>query len=159
MKLITNSLEQTQELAAKIVKNILDNPRKTSDKAFVLALSGDLGAGKTTFTAGLAKGLGIKEKILSPTFVLMKRFGIPIGKRLSRKIQFKNLIHIDCYRIQKPAEILQIGFQKMVDNPKNIIVIEWADKIKKILPQYAILINFEFMSQAKRKITTQGFTL
>ena len=108
-------------------------------KAIVLALRGELGAGKTTFVQGLAKGLGIKEKITSPTFTIVKRFN--------------NFYHIDCYRIKKTKEILVLDFEEMISNPKNIIAIEWADQIKEIMPKNTIWINFELINQTTRKIS------
>jgi len=136
--MISKSAKETQKIAKGLAKKIL-NSKKRKDQAFVLALKGDLGSGKTTFLQGFAKGLGIKEKILSPTFNIYKRFG--------------NFYHFDCYRIEKPKEILDLGFREIIQDPQNIMAIEWAEKIKKILPQNTLWINFKFTSQAKREIT------
>ena len=116
-------------------------------KAFVLGLEGDLGGGKTTFLQGFAKGLGIKEKILSPTFVLMKRFSIK-----KNKSGFKDFYHLDCYRIENPKEILSLGFKKIISNSNNIVAIEWADRVKKILPKDILILKFEFINETTRKI-------
>ncbi len=97
--------------------------------ALILSLEGDLGGGKTTFLQGFAKGLGIKEKILSPTFVIMRK-----SKIKNQKSKFNNFYHIDCYRIQKPKEILDLGWKEIIKNPRNIVAVEWAEKISKILP-------------------------
>lgn len=134
---ITNSPFQTKKLGEKLAKEILRN--KLKRRAFVIGLTGELGGGKTTFLQGFARGLGIKEKILSPTFVIMKRF--------------KNFYHIDCYRLQKPEELLDLGFKEIISNPSNIVVIEWADKIKKIIPKNTIRIKFNFIDEKTRKIT------
>jgi tRNA threonylcarbamoyladenosine biosynthesis protein TsaE len=112
-----------------------------------LALEGELGGGKTTFLKGFAKGLGIKEKILSPTFILIKKFNIE-----HQTSNFKHFYHIDCYRIEKPKEILNLGFNEIIRNSKNIIAIEWADKIKKILPKRVIWIDFRFRNKSEREI-------
>jgi len=136
--MISKSAKETQKIAKGLAKKIL-NSKKRKDQAFVLALKGDLGSGKTTFLQGFAKGLGIKEKILSPTFNIYKRFG--------------NFYHFDCYRIKKPKEILDLGFREIIQDPQNIMAIEWAEKIKKILPKTTQWINFKFISQAKREIT------
>lgn len=145
MEIFTKSFFQTKKLGQILGKEILKSPQK--QKALILGLKGDLGGGKTTFLQGLAKSLRIKEKILSPTFVIMRKFQIP-----NLKGDFKNFYHIDCYRIQKPKEILDLGFKKIISDPKNIVAIEWAEKIKKILPKETIWINFDFINKKTRKI-------
>lgn len=137
--ILTTSFRQTQKLGEKIAKNILKT--RTRSRATVLGLVGGLGGGKTTFLQGFAKGLSVKEKITSPTFVIMKRF--------------KNFYHIDCYRIEKPKEILDIGFKKIISDPKNIVAVEWADKIKKIMPKGIIWVKFDFINAKTRKIVLQ----
>lgn len=138
---ITSGPIQTKKLGEKFAKEILEKkPKKT---AFVVGLEGELGGGKTTFLQGFAKGLGIKEKILSPTFVIMKKFN--------------NFYHIDCYRIEKPKELLDLGFKKITSNPKNIIVIEWADRIRKIMPKHTLWIKFDFINEKRRRITFRNF--
>ncbi len=120
-------------------------------EALILALEGDLGGGKTTFLQGFAKGLGIKEKILSPTFILMRRHQIPNSKSQTNS-KFENFYHIDYYRIQKPKEILDLGWKEIIKNPRNIVAVEWAEKISKILPKEATKIKFEFINKKTRKI-------
>jgi len=115
------------------------------NRAFVLGLEGDLGGGKTTFTQGFAKGLGIKEKILSPTFLILRHFSI-------QKSVFENFYHIDCYRITNFREILTFGFRKIISNPKHIVVVEWAERIRKTIPKNTQRIRFEFLSKRKRRI-------
>jgi tRNA threonylcarbamoyladenosine biosynthesis protein TsaE len=141
-EIITKSAVETREAGKILAKEILKNRKNKG--AVVLALNGDLGTGKTTFLQGFAKGLGIKEKILSPTFVIMKRFQILNPK-------FQKFYHIDCYRIQKPKEIFELGFKKIISNPKNIIAIEWAGRIKKIIPE-AAWIRFKFIDKNKRAL-------
>lgn len=146
-KYLTKFPSQTKKLGEILAKEVLKN--KKQKKAFVLGLEGDLGGGKTTFLQGFAKGLGIKEKILSPTFVLMKRFKIyfkSIGNT------YVNFYHIDCYRIKKPKEILDLGFKKIISNPNNIVAVEWSDRIKEILPKNNLILKFEFVNKIKRKI-------
>ncbi|MBI1866304.1 MAG: tRNA (adenosine(37)-N6)-threonylcarbamoyltransferase complex ATPase subunit type 1 TsaE [Candidatus Staskawiczbacteria bacterium] len=135
-KIITSSAKKTQELGKILAKEILkQNLNKT---ALVLALQGDLGGGKTTFLQGFAKGLGIKERILSPTFVILKRFKIDIKN-------FKNFYHIDCYRLNNAKDINKLGFKDIILNPENIVAIEWPERIKKILPKSTIIIKFDFI--------------
>jgi len=115
--------------------------------ALVISLEGDLGGGKTTFLQGFAKGLGIKEKILSPTFIITRKFNLKCSN-----LKFEHFYHIDCYRIKKPKEILDLGFEEIISNSQNIVAIEWADRIKKIIPKGTIWIGFAFVSRNKRKI-------
>jgi tRNA threonylcarbamoyladenosine biosynthesis protein TsaE len=115
---------ETQRLAMALAQKILKSKPKKA--GFVLALEGELGAGKTTFLQGFAKGLGIKEKILSPTFVIMRRYGIR-----NTKYGILNFYHIDCYRIQKPKEILDLGVKEIISN------FEFVDELKrKIVIEY-----------------------
>ncbi len=132
--MISKSITKTQKIAKDLIKKI----PKTRDSAFVIALKGDLGGGKTTFVKGLAKGLNIKEKITSPTFVIYKKYN--------------NFYHFDCYRIEKAKEILDLGFKQIIQDPKNIVAIEWAEKIKRIIPKQALWITFKFIDQSKREI-------
>ena len=140
---LTNSFTQTKKLGEKLAKEILNFPLKK--KAVALALIGELGGGKTTFLQGFARGLGVKGKILSPTFVIMKKFQVSSSK-------FQLFYHIDCYRIQKPKEILTLGFKDIISNPKNIVAIEWADRARKILAKNTIWIKFRFLNRNKREI-------
>ena len=103
-----------------------------------------MGSGKTTFVQGFAKGLGIKHRILSPTFVLMKKYKIPNTK--------KQFYHIDCYRIKKAPDLSALNLEKLFLNPLNIITIEWAEKIKNILPKNTIILNFKHQNQNQREI-------
>lgn len=142
----TSAPAKTKKLGENLAKKILKEG-KISKKAKTLALLGDLGGGKTAFLQGFAKGLGIKQKILSPTFVIMKRF--PVKK----KGPFKNFYHLDCYRVKNSGEVSSLGFKKITKDPQNIIAVEWAEKISKIIPKEKIRIKFNFISDKKRKIS------
>jgi len=120
-------------LAQEIVKKSLKN--KT---ALIIGLEGELGSGKTTFIKAFAKGLGIRKRLTSPTFVLMKNY--------------RNFYHIDCYRIKSYKDVLALDFEEIISNPKNIFTIEWAEKIKKILPKNIIWLKFKIISDKEREI-------
>jgi len=139
---LTKNSAQTKELGKILAKEVL---KSKPEKGLVIGLEGDLGGGKTTFLQGFAKGLEIKEKVLSPTFVILRKFKI-------KKLRFKNFYHIDCYRIQKPKEILDLGFKDAISNPQNIVVIEWSDRIKKFLPEESLILKFHFANKNSRKI-------
>lgn len=128
--------KETRKLAKILGQEIIKKPLKNK-KALIIGLQGELGAGKTTFIQALAKGLGIKKRLTSPTFVLMKKY--------------KNLYHIDCYRIKSYRDILALDFQEIISN-NNIVIIEWAERIKRILPKNTIWIRFKIISNKERKI-------
>ena len=154
---LTTNPGLTKKLGEEFAKEIGQLSLSPRKRAFIIALDGELGGGKTTFLQGFAKGLGVKEKILSPTFVILKRFKItevngqkPKTKNTDRK--YENFYHIDCYRIREAKEILGLGFKEIIENPQNIIAIEWAERIKKILPKNALMLEFEFVDQKTRRI-------
>lgn len=133
----TRSPSQTKNLAKKIAKSFKGGE--------VLGLVGNLGSGKTQFTKGLAEYFKIKQTITSPTFVLLKPY-----KTNDKKI--KHLIHIDCYRLENPQELIDIGLQEYLNNPDCITVIEWAEKVKKILPKNTKWIYFKHGRQENERV-------
>ena len=133
---LTTSPRQTQKLGEKTAKDILK--ARNRRRAMVLGLTGGLGGGKTTFLQGFAKGLGVKDKILSPTFIIMRRI--------------KDFYHLDCYRIANPKELLDLGFKKIISDPKNVVAVEWADQVKEVMPRGTEWISFEFIDDKTRKI-------
>ena len=139
MQYITTSAEET----IKLGKNLAT---KLKGKAAVLALVGNLGAGKTTFVQGFAEGLGIKDKILSPTFVLVRQHKIPDTN--------STLFHIDLYRLENDKDLKSLGLDELWSQKASLVLIEWAEKIKK-LPENALYITFENLGGNRRKITTQ----
>ena len=143
IKRISSSAKETKKIGESFALIVSKN--KTG--ALIIVLNGDIGAGKTTFTQGFAKGLGIKEKVTSPTFVLMKQFIINNGK-------FKKLYHLDCYRIVKPKEILSLGFKEIISNNSNVVLIEWAENIKRYLPKDKTVISFDFIDENTRNISS-----
>ncbi len=142
-KYTTKSFTETQSLGEDLAKEILAMaPQKN---AMVLALRGDLGAGKTTFLQGFAKGLGIDEVVNSPTFVIMKKF------ELKSKV-FNYFYHFDLYRLNDAKEILDLGFNQIISDPKNIIAVEWPEKLGDLLPKDSIMISLAHIEENKRTI-------
>jgi len=135
---ISVSADQTWEIARLIGEKLR--------KGDVLALSGELGSGKTCFTGGLARGLGVDEKyrITSPTFTLINEY----------QGRFK-LYHFDVYRLNGYSEFEDLGYEEYFCSD-GIVVIEWAEKIVKILPADAFFISFEYLDENKRKIIIKG---
>ncbi len=113
----------------------------------MLALSGDLGAGKTTFVQGFFKGLGLGGRAPSPTFVIMRR------RALKRHKRFSNVFHVDAYRLKRAAALKPLGFADLLADPKNIILVEWADRARGIMPKHALRLTFTHgKSATERKI-------
>jgi tRNA threonylcarbamoyladenosine biosynthesis protein TsaE len=138
----TNSIVETKKLAKDLAKKY--------QRGGILALSGPLGSGKTTFVQGFAKGLGIKQRLISPSFILMREY--PLLKKSSGK-----LFHIDLYRLEKAKEIKNLGLEEIFQNPQNIVLIEWAEKLGKNLPQKTVYINFKIISENSREICLSNF--
>ena len=126
----TKSAQETKKIAKLLAQEI--------SRPVVLALTGDLGSGKTTFIQGFLKGLGVKKRITSPTFVIMRTYNL--------------VYHIDCYRLSKPKELLKLGFKEILQNPKAIILIEWAEKIRKILPKNTIWLEFKHGKKPNERV-------
>lgn len=147
MKIISKSVSDTEKIAEDFVKKISS---EQNNKALVVGLYGDLGSGKTTFTQQIAKIFNIKEDITSPTYVIMKSY--KINQNSTFNITHSNLIHIDAYRLNSPKELLVLGWEKTISDPKNIIFIEWPEIVKEILPENHLKINFKFVSENEREI-------
>jgi|TARA_B100001971_G_C17926053_1_gene400257 tRNA threonylcarbamoyladenosine biosynthesis protein TsaE len=139
----SSSLKTTQRIAKELAKTILKSPKRKG--AFVLALKGELGAGKTSFTQGLAKGLSVKGNVLSPTFLIIKKYQIP-------RSTFQNFYHIDCYRIKNAKELLQLEWKDITKDSQNIVAVEWADKVKSIIPKHALWLSFSHKGGNARTI-------
>ena len=159
VKFFSKNPSQTKKIAESLAKKILKIKKRK--RAFVLGLEGELGGGKTTFLQGFAKGLGIKEKVLSPTFIIMKKYELRSTKKRRKKsselqTSYFRFYHIDCYRLIRNKEILDLGFKEITSNPKNIVTIEWADKIKKIIPKDSTWILFKFVKEKEREISFKG---
>ncbi|MDP3934805.1 MAG: tRNA (adenosine(37)-N6)-threonylcarbamoyltransferase complex ATPase subunit type 1 TsaE [Candidatus Giovannonibacteria bacterium] len=139
--IFTKSDKETKKLGEALAKEIMkpSSTKATEDKlktATVLSLEGDLGAGKTTFVQGFGKFLGIKERIQSPTFVILKIY------KINKKANFKNFIHVDAYRL-KSKDFKVFGWENFIKNKNNIILVEWGNKIKNILPKNSLRIIFK----------------
>lgn len=138
--MISKSENETKEIAAEFAKMV----RQAHHKSKIFALTGKLGTGKTTFAQGFAKGLGIKDKIISPTFVLIRQHQIPQSKR--------TLFHIDLYRLGNNLATHELGLEEIWSNKQNIILIEWAEKIRNLLPKNTTWISFETTAENHRQI-------
>jgi tRNA threonylcarbamoyladenosine biosynthesis protein TsaE len=112
-------------------------------RATILALRGDLGAGKTTFVQALAARLGIKDKIASPTYVLMKTY--PLEGALTSfgaPRRFNRVVHIDAYRLEKPEDFAALRPEEFLDDPKALVLVEWPEKLGTLLPEPDLTLHF-----------------
>lgn len=132
--------EDLKILAKEIIEII--KSQKIS-KAILLVLSGDLGVGKTTFTKEIAKYFKIKKEIVSPTFVIMKSYEV-------KDEQFKNLIHIDAYRLEKGEDLKVLGWQELINNKENLIILEWPEMVKSHLPKDMLVIKISHHDEETR---------
>ena len=130
-------------IAERLIEKIMLH---NTDTATVVALNGELGAGKTNLTQEVSRLLGVKEKIISPTFVIMKNY------KINKNNKFKNLIHIDAYRIDNPDEFSHFKWQDFFLNKENLILIEWPEKVAKIIPQNSIKVFLSHIDEETRKI-------
>lgn len=144
MEMITASEAETKKAASLLAKEIQKKPLNIKG-ALIIGLEGELGSGKTNFVQGFAKQLRVKQRLTSPTFVLLKCYKINAG-------QFSYLYHVDCYRLDRPNSLRELDFEQITADSKNILLIEWAEKIKPLLPKNIIWINFKVISNNQRKI-------
>ncbi len=145
MEIHTHSPEETQELARRVVAALAARPG-VPGTGTILALEGDLGAGKTTFTKGLAAVLGVADTVTSPTFVLERIYA------LAPDMPWKHLIHIDAYRLESEAELGALGWHEAVTNPSNLVVIEWPGQVGLGVPERAFWLEFEHVGEGERRI-------
>lgn len=154
VKKTLNSPKDTAKIA-KLIADIFADLGPTIKGATVIGFVGDLGAGKTTFIKAFLRNLGVKGRVQSPTFVIMKSFSLPLAGQAKRKQKgknaFKHAYHIDAYRIDSKS-LPQLGFKEILDDPQNIILIEWAEKIKKSLPKETFWIEMGHGSHHKERI-------
>jgi tRNA threonylcarbamoyladenosine biosynthesis protein TsaE len=137
-QITTCSADETSALGRSIGEKL--------KKGDILALSGELGSGKTCFTGGIARGLGVGNdyQITSPTFTLINEYPAKLA-----------LYHFDVYRLGSYADLDDLGYEEYFSG-NGVVVIEWAEKIAQIVPPEAIFINFEYIDENKRRITFKG---
>ena len=133
---ITSSEEETENIGKTLAMSL--------SKGDSVLLRGNLGAGKTVFSRGFARGLGITEPVSSPTYTIVQEYELPDGGRL---------YHLDLYRISGVNAALAFGVDEFLDDPQGISLIEWPDRIDGILPENAICVEIEHLSDSERRLT------
>ncbi|MFA6981644.1 MAG: tRNA (adenosine(37)-N6)-threonylcarbamoyltransferase complex ATPase subunit type 1 TsaE [Patescibacteria group bacterium] len=134
------TLEDTKKLAERVAEKLIPGD--------VIALSGDLGSGKTTFVKFLVEALGFDSKVQSPTFVICRKY-------VGGKGPIKVINHIDLYRIQNKVELEGLGVSELLTERDAISVIEWPDLIEDKLPQGTMKITFEYIDEEKRRVNAR----
>ena len=134
---------------AKNVIDVIFEKKKKRKKAIVVGLEGDLGSGKTAFTKAVAKNLGVLDIVTSPTFVIEKIYKLPKTQN-----NITHLIHIDAYRIENDNEMKALDWNYIISDPQKLIIIEWPEKISKILPKDIKIIKFLFINETTREVYT-----
>ena len=137
MEVTTTSEKQTGEIGQRLAKTL-----KGGD---VIALYGELGAGKTHFAKGIARGLGIKRRILSPTFIFIRSYTITVNRK---PLTFN---HVDLYRGQTKEDFRSLGLEDVFSSD-SIVVVEWAEKISEILPKKRIDVTISVENETERRI-------
>lgn len=184
MKVITKSAIGTKKFAREMAGNIVrlgaswtrpqrQGVRDAARGAVIIGLQGELGSGKTTFVQGFLGYFGI-QRVTSPTFVIIKKYSYknpktktqnsnktknPKSLRFDGQAKFQTLYlyHIDYYRIKNSRDLLELGLEEIINDPGNIVLIEWADKIRGILPLNTIWIEFGHKSEKERSIEIPNF--
>ena len=176
---LVSSEKQTRELGKKYSEEILSSLARVK-RGFarrplaseIICLYGDLGNGKTTFVQGLAEGLGIKQRIISPTFTIVREYEMPVYSSSegvpdgtpesrsstddsSRQARIINFYHIDLYRIQSENDLKTIGIEEILSDNSAIVAIEWAEKLGSLLPEKRWEARFDYIDENKRKISLQ----
>ena len=135
MEILSNNAEETGKIGLEIGKQLKGGE--------VIALTGDLGAGKTTLVKAIAKGLEIDKNILSPTFTIVREY----EGRLK-------LYHFDFYRLSSEDELYEIGFSEYINNEHAVTIIEWADMFENVLPEDRMNIQIEYNGEDSRILRT-----
>ena len=138
IEIISGSARETSDIARSIGEKLKGGE--------ILALTGELGSGKTCFTGGIARGLGVDDKyrITSPTFTLINEYPAR-----------RTLYHFDVYRLKNYAEFEDLGYEEYLGG-NGVVVIEWAEKIEEYLPEESLRIVFEYLDENRRKIVIKG---
>lgn len=136
----------TENNIKEIAKEIISEVSKSKkDGATLITLSGELGAGKTALTKEIAKHLGVKERLISPTFVIMK-----IYKTKDKK--FKKLIHIDAYRLNKSTELINLGWDEIMKDKNNLVLVEWPENVQECTKVHSCKIEITHLDDTTRNL-------
>lgn len=134
---VSCSSRATQCAARRVAKGLLRTPQKGKG-AVVIALEGELGAGKTTFAQGFLRALGVKGRVVSPTFIFVRRYALP-----RNRAGFRHAYHFDLYRVRRAEDLRRVGFYEALRDQNAVILIEWPERAGRTLPRGAIHAHME----------------
>lgn len=140
--MVSIRIDAPEEMAVVVEKVLTAFKKHSFDHAHVVALHGDLGVGKTTFTQYLAKALGVSDVVNSPTFTIMK------GYETSSEA-YQTLVHMDVYRIDTQEEMEPLHFSELLAQANTLVCIEWAERIKKLLPPDTVHVRFAHIDKSR----------
>jgi tRNA threonylcarbamoyladenosine biosynthesis protein TsaE len=143
-KIITTSAQETKNFGGKIGRLVIGEPRAPG--AFIFCLYGELGSGKTTFVQGFSEGVGVKQRLVSPTFIIVRRYHIPQT--------YFYLYHCDLYRFSHSVDIRTLGMDEIFQESNSIVLIEWAERLGDALPNNRIDMQFAIGPKESRIITS-----
>jgi tRNA threonylcarbamoyladenosine biosynthesis protein TsaE len=143
METVFASVAETEAEGARFVHTLV--PQETG--ATLVTLSGELGAGKTTFTQAVARALGVTEHVTSPTFVLMKIYSLPAS------VAFRQLVHIDAYRLEGGKDLAALGFDEIMQDAGNLVLLEWPEKVQDKLPPAAHALSLAIKIDGSHTMT------
>jgi tRNA threonylcarbamoyladenosine biosynthesis protein TsaE len=149
--LVAHTEMELEDVAKRLLLVCEKNAREGGvTGADVIALSGDLGAGKTAFTKALARVFHLTDTVTSPTFVIMKSYA------LSGYPRYDTLMHIDAYRIEDEVELTVLGFKKWIETPRTLVVIEWPERVPSLIPEQALSVHIEIGEDNERIFSYGG---
>ena len=151
MNMIMTEMSRSLEDTKKIAEVFLASLKIEREHACIVGLSGELGAGKTAFIQAVAGILGIKDTVTSPTFVIEKIYALP--ENTVKKYHLTHLIHVDAYRLESGKELEKLGWHDNASHSKNLILLEWPEKVADILPSDMIQLSFRHINETTREIT------
>ena len=124
------------------------------ERATLVTLGGELGAGKTAFIKEIAKVLGVEETVTSPTFVLEKIYQLPLDSARGENARaFSRLVHIDAYRLEKGSDLAALGFGELMRDPGNLIALEWPERVADALPEPSVRISLIVNDDGSRTVS------
>lgn len=160
---VTHEAKETQEIGKKFAEKLRGGD--------IVALYGELGSGKTTFVQGLAKGLGVRRRIISPTFIIVRQYKAELpssssevppsgteSRSNSRQARTVHFYHVDLYRIEREEDTQGLGLEEILKDQDSIVAIEWAEKMGDLLPKRRWNVRFEHISEEERRLAVDKFT-
>ena len=134
---------------ARFAETFLGELLPREDSAVVVGLSGELGSGKTTFVQRVARALGVREHVTSPTFVILKTYNV---KPTTYNLGFEKLVHVDAYRLESAAELERLNWHEVLATPRALVLVEWPERVCAVMPESVLRIDFHVVGEGMREV-------